>query len=166
MMLTALLTAVAVVFHRVSAIDGLCVGTTIGLVTGFINATTPNVVQFLGIPFAEPPVGSLRWEAPVVKIPVDGNIDASHFSPSCPQLTVLASSNTIAQFFISGPMSEDCLTLNIWAPADGSGPNATKLPVIVWIYGGGFISGGGQIEYLIPAQWIQRDQSHIVVGIK
>lgn len=69
----------------------------------------------------------------------------------------------VREFLISGPTSEDCLTLNIWKPLISHGK---ALPVIVWIYGGGFQTGGGEIAYQIPTQWVERSQKHIVVGIK
>ncbi|KAI9711229.1 MAG: hypothetical protein M1820_002216 [Bogoriella megaspora] len=165
-----------------TAISSLTVNTTVGTVTGFINGTNPGVAQFYSIPFAEPPVGDLRWEPAVAKSPVNGTIDATAFSPSCPQYESAGKSvyNVDArEFLISGPTSEDCLTLNIWAPYDaalncgngsssgseGSNTEGESLPVLVWIYGGGFQTGGGQITYQIPSNWIQRTQRHIVVGI-
>lgn len=150
------------------AVNSLAVGTTVGTVYGLINGTTPNVAQFLGVPYAEPPVGSLRWLPAVAKAPV-GTIDATSFSPSCPQFesTVPSVYNIDARnFLISGPSSEDCLTLNIWAPVTTASNCTEKLPVLVWIYGGGFQTGGGEIGYQIPSQWVQRSQKHIVVGIK
>ena len=150
------------------AANPLRVDTTVGTVYGLINGTTPHVAQFLGIPYAEPPVGGLRWTAPTAKSPVN-SIDATRFSPSCPQYeSSIPSVYDIdgRNFLISGPTSEDCLTLNIWAPLAPSRNCTEKLPVIVWIYGGGFQTGGGEIGYQIPSQWVQRSQEHIVVGIK
>ena len=162
------------------AVSSLTVDTSIGTISGFINGSTPNVAEFYGVPFAEPPVGNRRWEPAIAKSPINGTIDATSFSSSCPQYhSAIPSvySQDAPQFLISGPTSEDCLTLNIWAPyqssseCDGSGRQATHgqqelLPVLVWIYGGGFQTGGGQIEYQIPAQWVERTGRHIVVGIK
>ena len=89
-----------------------------------------DVVSFKGIPFAAPPVGDLRWRAPQPPAHWDGVRAASAFGASCLQG---------GQFSMAmGPTSEDCLTLNVWAPAN---PAAKKLPVMVWIYGGGFIGG-------------------------
>jgi acetylcholinesterase len=150
------------------AVNSLKVDTSVGTVYGLINGTTPNVAQFLGIPYAERPLGPLRWAPAIPKSPVE-SIDATAFSPSCPQYeSAIPSVYDIdaRQFLISGPTSEDCLTLNIWAPVTTESNCTEKLPVLVWIYGGGFQTGGGQIEYQIPSQWIERTQSHVVVGIK
>ncbi|KAF8608509.1 alpha/beta-hydrolase [Ceratobasidium sp. AG-I] len=85
---------------------------------------------FLGIPFAEPPVGALRFKPPVSWSPTNTTIvNATQMGYSCLQSTDIN---------IKDKTSEDCLTLNIWKPA-----NVTKkLPVMVWITGGGFFSGG------------------------
>jgi acetylcholinesterase len=68
------------------------------------------------------------------------------------------------QFIIEGPVSEDCLTLSIWAPA--TVPATEKLPVIAWIHGGGLREGGTSVPYQLPGPWVQRSQAHIVVGIQ
>ncbi|ORY59280.1 para-nitrobenzyl esterase [Pseudomassariella vexata] len=144
----------------------LKVNTTSGPVYGMINGTTPNVRQFLGVPFAEPPVDALRWLPAVPKKSVD-YIDAMAFGPSCPQYeSAIPSVYNVdsRNFLITGPTSEDCLSLNIWAPKIGYEEHK-KLPVIIWIYGGGSLTGGGRIGYQIPAHWIERSQKHIVVGV-
>jgi carboxylesterase type B len=163
-----LLTASSV-FDACLASNPLKVDTTVGPVYGLINGTTPSVAQFLGIPFAQPPIDQLRWAPPTAKLPVS-SIDATQFSPSCPQYesTIPSVYNIDSRNFLitRGKTSEDCLTLNIWAPVGAVGKQIEKLPVVVWIYGGGFQTGGGEIGYQIPSQWVQRSQAHIVVGIK
>jgi acetylcholinesterase len=158
-----------VYFDPCRATNPLRVDTLGGPIFGLINSTTPSVAQFLGIPFAEPPLGQLRWAPPIVKSPVS-SIDATQFDPSYPQYesTIASVYNIDSRDFLitPGKTSGDCLTLNIWAPVGAEGRYVEKLPVIVWIYGGGFQTGGGEIGYQIPSRWVQRSQAHIVVGIK
>ncbi|KAK6432377.1 hypothetical protein LTR95_011455 [Oleoguttula sp. CCFEE 5521] len=144
--------------------DGLSIQTSSGLVHGFVNSTAPAVRQFLGVPYAEPPVGSLRFAPPVRKASA-GAVDATSWAPSCMQQ--VGSGKTIytevvPQFLINGGQLEDCLYLNIWAPAVAA-CEKEKLPVFVYVPGGGFTSGGADSVYKIPDKWIQRTQSHIVV---
>jgi para-nitrobenzyl esterase len=109
------------------------VSTSLGIVRG---VTDGSVDSFKGIPFAAPPVGEFRWRPPQ---PVDswqGELDASKFSPSCAQAGWGAAPGSI-----QAGSSEDCLYLNVWRPANAS-KNA-KLPVMVWIHGGGFTGGNG-----------------------
>ena len=87
-----------------------------------------GVRVFRGVPFAEPPVGELRFRPPVSKRPWSGVHDATHFGAAAVQ-----------QGDRSVPQSEDCLYLNVWAPKQVS--SAARLPVFVWIHGGGFTGG-------------------------
>lgn len=140
----------------------LTVQTTIGEVTGFINDTAPAVRQFLGLPFAEPPVGSLRF-LPPVPAKESGPINATTYAPACKQQRSSSTSlytEVLTQFLINGPDSEDCLYVNVYAPLN---PVEESLPVFIYIPGGGFTSGGSNSLYKIPDKWIQRTQSHVVV---
>ncbi|KAG8159892.1 hypothetical protein KVR01_010529 [Diaporthe batatas] len=140
----------------------LTVQTTVGEVTGFINETAPAVRQFLGLPFAEPPVGSLRFLPPVPAKDA-GPINANTYAPACKQQRSSSTSlytEVLTQFLINGPDSEDCLYVNVYAPLN---PVEESLPVFIYIPGGGFTSGGSNSLYKIPDQWIQRTQSHVVV---
>lgn len=95
---------------------------------------------FRGIPYARPPVGALRWRPPAPPDAWPGTRDAAAFGPSCMQPLLPPGS-----LYADDPaaMSEDCLTLNVWAPAD-----ARNLPVIVWVHGGSLrIGGGAQAMY-------------------
>lgn len=106
----------------------------------------PAVSAFLGIPFAAPPVGALRWRAPQpAKLP-SGARDATHFAPACYQDSyntdwyrkVGEAFEADAAIFREPAISEDCLYLNIWTPQTRPGAG---LPVMVWIYGGANRSG-------------------------
>jgi para-nitrobenzyl esterase len=89
------------------------------------GVTSGGVDSFKGIPYAAPPIGALRWRLPYPAKPWQGVGEADKFGPACMQAD-------------GGPMSEDCLTLNVWRPA----ANSTKpLPVMVWIYGGALVLG-------------------------
>src|SRR5580658_5464661 len=97
---------------------------------GDVAGVTAGAVEtFKGIPFAAPPVGDLRWRPPGPAPTWSGVRTADAFGPICMQGK--------RGFYGQMPMSEDCLTLNIWRPA-GARPGA-KLPVMVWIFGGAFV---------------------------
>jgi len=92
-----------------------------------------KVKVFLGVPYAAPPVGDLRWKAPQPAAKWSGVKKATEFGYHCMQGKVFGD-----MVFHDPGASEDCLTLNVWVPGKHVDP---KLPVMVWIYGGGFVSG-------------------------
>ena len=98
---------------------------------------------FRGIPFAAPPVGELRWRAPQPVLPWRGTRPADRFGSACIQ-PLIARDAFMQQFSFAEPpecgLSEDCLYLNVWTPAPHS---AARLPVIVWVFGGGHRFGSG-----------------------
>lgn len=93
-----------------------------------------RVVAFKGIPYAAPPVGELRWRAPQPVQHWSGERFAERFGAPCPQIP--PTDHSVGR---EAP-SEDCLTLNVWAPRERRG---TTAPVMVWIHGGGFVNGSG-----------------------
>ncbi len=131
---------VAVLWSSLSmnaAIDS--VRTDSGVVVGTIRN---GVTAFLGSPYAAPPVGNLRWRAP--QPPGYRNADwrADQFGPSCIQSQPRSRLPWTEEFMAQGPLSEDCLSLNVWTAARNA---SAKLPVMVWIYGGGFTEGSSAI---------------------
>lgn len=95
-----------------------------------------GVSVFRGVAFAQPPVGNLRWHPPQAVEPWEGARSAAEFGPACWQAR-----NPDNSPYARGelPRSEDCLTLNVWTPADAG----DRLPVMVWFHGGGHSSGVG-----------------------
>lgn len=102
-----------------------------GMVEGVVK---DSITIFKGIPFAAPPVGDLRWKAPQPVVKWDGVLKADKYAPACPQMSY-SRVQTLET-------SEDCLYLNVWTPARSS---KERLPVMVWIYGGGFAMGATSV---------------------
>ncbi len=115
----------------------------ISLDSGIISGTRTAdgaVLSFKGIPYAQPPVGELRWKAPQPVTPWTDVKACTAFGASPVQPKPVPFAVYTPEYLIpDSPRTENCLTLNVWTPAKSA---EEKLPVLVWIYGGGFSSGG------------------------
>lgn len=120
----------------------LTVTTKQGAVKGFCSEDKQTVV-FRGVPYAQPPVGDLRFRRPQEHEPWEGVRDCTRFSAVCPQAD-LRGMDLYGKEFYDGEevvMNEDCLYLNIWTPAGST--EKSGLPVLFWIHGGAFMHGHG-----------------------
>ncbi|MES2265276.1 MAG: carboxylesterase family protein [Bacteroidota bacterium] len=118
------------------------VKTNAGLISGTLS-DDKSVHIFKGIPFAAPPIGDLRWKAPQPVKPWAGVKECTQFAKSPMQGKPNEFGVYTREFLIKDePLSEDCLYLNVWT---GAKSPAEKRPVMVWIYGGGFVSGGTNV---------------------
>jgi para-nitrobenzyl esterase len=128
-------------------LDAAVVRTAMGSVRGMVAS---DYRLFQSIPYAAPPVGPLRWQLPRSAARWPGMLDATKAGPQCMQDT---GPNPRA----GKPTSENCLTLNVWTPPRGQ--HNEKRPVMVWIHGGGFVNGSGDIYH---SRWLAA-RGHIIV---
>jgi len=124
-----------------------------GLVSGKPGSNA-SIQAYEGIPYATPPVGNLRWHAPLPAAPWQGVLKADHFGNNCMQanykpevvnpLVDQGKSPWSDEYYAwREPLSEDCLYINVWTPAHAPGD---KLPVLVFVHGGGFVQGSGSVD--------------------
>ncbi|KAJ6082854.1 hypothetical protein N7467_006989 [Penicillium canescens] len=146
----------------------LRVVTSSGIVSGIYNNTAQTVRGFIGIPYAEPPVGRLRFAPAQSKPPARHPIDASSFSDPCPQVYTYSNESiwSILPYKIWNPanMSEDCLYINIWTPSSKhQGKRARNAAVMMFIHGGGYGSGSGSVAFYDGTNLVQDNEDIVVV---
>lgn len=141
-------------FFKVIAIQALALASfasaqdIVSIHTGRIQGSTEaGVTSFKGIPFAAPPVGKLRWRPPQPAAKWSGVRQATQYGHDCMQLPFPSDAAPLG----TAP-SEDCLVANVWIPEHHSG----KLPVMVWIYGGGWVNGGSSPEVYDGSQFARK----------
>jgi len=122
-----------------------------GQVHGVLVDSKPEVISFKGVPYAAPPVGSLRWRPPEPVIGWDGVRDAAAVGSICMQ----GGGQSVAQ-------SEDCLFLNIWAPRE----TEERLPVMVWIHGGGYTGGSGSTSLYDGTRFAERNVVLVTINYR
>jgi para-nitrobenzyl esterase len=139
--------------RRDAALDGATdrgvsgsVMTSSGPVVGMAGSTC---AAFLGVPYAAPPVGAFRFAAPTSHPGWSTPLVATKLGPACPQLASAMSALLPSGNLGSFTTSEDCLTLNIWTPWPI--PSSPTAPVMVWVHGGGFSSGGSSLPAIAPS---------------
>src|SRR4051812_29198301 len=115
--------------------------TTVSTTGGVVRGNTGDGCStFLGVPFAAPPTGTLRWAPPAPAAPWDGERDATAYGPAAWQATG-GPLDGLVPGMGSADQGDDCLSLNVWTPA----PDDAGRPVMVWIHGGAYSLGAGSL---------------------
>lgn len=149
--------------------DDLLIQTKNGKVHGALHPVLGGHVRtFLGIPYAKPPIGALRFRPPQAADKWDKTLEASSFPNSCYQLPdkMFPGFRGAEMWNPNTPISEDCLYLNVWSPnVNRSQPQPQPLaPVMVWIYGGGFISGTSSLP-MYNGRFLSQSENVVVVSM-
>jgi para-nitrobenzyl esterase len=110
-----------------------------------VPGEAPGVLVFKGIPYAAPPVGPLRWRPPQPPRAWSGVRSGATFSKSCVQELRRSLLPWTEEYMLRNDVDEDCLALNIWVPASAVGNPRERLPVFVYLHGGAFSSGSGEV---------------------
>ena len=153
-LLALLFLTIAVKAQSQSSNESPRVKTDKGVVQGIDDS---GVYIFKGIPFAQPPVGNLRWKPPQPAKSWNGVLKATHFGNGCMQRPIFSDMK-----FRFPKKSEDCLYLNVWSPVKPSKAKSEHLPVLVYFYGGGFQAGDGS-EYRYDGESMARNKKIVTV---
>ncbi|KAL3848148.1 hypothetical protein ACJMK2_019025 [Sinanodonta woodiana] len=137
------------------------VSTPVGTITGYVdlvnfNGASKNVTKFIGISYAEAPVGQQRFSKPVLKRSLLSPYNATYPRPQCPQDRLSGLDLDLSN------VAEDCLNLNIYIPGDHASSNSRRFAVMIWIHGGGFIIGG---QYMYDGSVLSAMNNVIVVTL-
>lgn len=155
----ALALAIPVAGGATQAIPGDPVAVESGSIAG--TELSSGVRAYLGVPFAAPPVRDLRWRPPQPVTPWQGTYHAERTAPECIQ-TLRA--HDINHYFGEEATSEDCLYLNIWAPPRSA--SAQAMPVVVWIYGGGFTIGSASMANYSGEQLAKKGVVYVALAYR
>ena len=123
-----------------------------------VPSENPEVLVFKGIPYAAPPVGDLRWQAPQPVTPWEGVRTCDTFGDIAWQPGAPPGTFYYDEYYWEGTpdQNEDCLYLNVWAPSATVGKSDAKLPVAMWIHGGGYMNGYGFEVSMDGDKWAER----------
>ena len=130
-----------------------------GLVAGKLLSS--GVRAYFGVPYAAAPVGERRWREPQPVAPWRGIYNADRFAPECVQIL---RPHDINHYFGEEPTSEDCLYLNLWVPPHGT--PQSKLPVVLWIYGGGLSIGSASMANYSGENLARKGVLYVSVGYR
>ncbi|KAM9733014.1 cholinesterase-like [Menidia menidia] len=147
--------------------DGLVINTAHGKVHGkLLSVVGGEVRAFLGIPFGKPPIGKLRFKAPEPVDRWEGVKDSTKFSNSCYQMpdTLYPGFKGAEMWNPNTPLSEDCLYINVWTPVFNKTRPASLVPVLVWIYGGGFVGGTSSLD-IYHGHFLSKSEGVVVVSM-
>jgi len=138
-------------------------GDPVTIATGKVSGTllASGVKAYFGIPFAAPPIRQYRWREPQPVKPWAGIYTANKMPAECVQGL---RNNNIDHYFTDEDAAEDCLYLNIWEP--GSAQPGRKLPVIVWIYGGGFTQGSASMPIYGGQNIVKKDVIYVAINYR